>query len=93
MTAGVAESNDGEVFSLTFMCEFGEPDGQDIRPGFDSYSLVTPDQGTAYGCIGQVGLDGDVLRVTLDALGLDDPVVGAVLRAPASDVAACKRAH
>ncbi|MGI5250087.1 Imm10 family immunity protein [Actinacidiphila glaucinigra] len=89
--AGVAESNDGEDFSLIFMCGFGEPDAQEVRLGFDTHCLVTPDQGTAYGCIRQVELDGDVLRVTLDpesldALGLDEPVVEAVLRAPAADV-------
>lgn len=90
--AGVAESDDEEAFSLLFMCGVDEPDAQDVRLGMDTHCLVTPDQGTAYGCVREVRLDGDVLRVTLDpssldALGLTDPVVEALLRAPAADVA------
>lgn len=92
MTAGVAESNDEKGFSLLFMCDFDEPDEQDVSLGMDTYCLVTPDQGTAYGCVRDVELTDDVLRVTLDSesldnLGLTDPVVEALLRAPAADVA------
>lgn len=92
LMAGVAESNDGEGFSLLFMCDFDEPDEQEVSLGMDTHCLVTPDQGTAYGCVREVRLDGDVLRVTLnpaslDALGLTDPVVEALLQAPAADVA------
>lgn len=90
--AGVAESDDEEAFSLLFMCGFDEPDAQEVRLGMDTHCLVTPDQGTAYGCVREVELDGDVLRVTLDPLSLDDlgladPVVEVLLRAPAADVA------
>jgi hypothetical protein len=89
--AGVAES-DGGGFSLTFMCDFDEPDAQEVSLGFDTHCLVTPDQGTAYGCVREVTIAGDVLLVVLDpaslaALDLEDPVVEAVLRAPAADVA------
>lgn len=28
--AGVAESEDGDAFSLTFMCDFADPDDQEI---------------------------------------------------------------
>jgi hypothetical protein len=92
MMAGVAESNDEEGFSLSFMCDFDEPDAQEVSLGMDTHCLVTPDQGTAYGCVREVELSGDVLRVTLDpasldALGLTDPVVEALLRAPVADVA------
>ncbi|WP_327150334.1 Imm10 family immunity protein [Nocardia sp. NBC_01329] len=92
MMAGVAESNDEEGFSLLFMCDFDEPDEQDVSLGMDTHCLVTPDQGTAYGCVRDVELTDDVLRVTLDPeslddLGLTDPVVEALLRAPAADVA------
>ncbi|SNR86361.1 Imm10 family immunity protein [Actinacidiphila glaucinigra] len=92
MIAGIAESDDEEDFSLTFMCNFDEPDEQDVRLGFDSHCVVTPDQNTAYGCVRQVELDADVLRITLDpesvdALGLEAPIVEAVLRAPAPEVA------
>lgn len=89
--AGVAESDDEEAFSLLFMCDFDEPDSQEMRLGMDTHCLVTPDQGTAYGCVREVELDGDVLRVTLnpssvDALGVADPVIEALLRAPVADV-------
>lgn len=90
MMAGVAESDDEEAFSLLFMCSFDEPDAQDRCLGVDTHCVVTPDQNAAYGCIHE--LDGDVRRValdpsSLDALGLADPVVEALLRAPAADVA------
>ncbi|MFF0201452.1 hypothetical protein [Streptomyces sp. NPDC005017] len=57
----------------------------------DTHCLVTRDQGTAYGCVREVELSGDVLRVTVDPgaledLGLTDPVVEALLRAPQEDV-------
>ncbi|MFI6207008.1 Imm10 family immunity protein [Streptomyces sp. NPDC051041] len=89
--AGVAESDDGDGFSLLFMCDFDEPGNQEVSLGMDTHCLVTPDQGTAYGCVREVELSGDVLRVTLDpaslaGLGLTDPVVEAVLRAPAADL-------
>ncbi|GGZ05053.1 hypothetical protein CP967_16545 [Streptomyces nitrosporeus] len=92
LTAGVAESDDEEAFSLLFMCDFDEPDAQEVRLGMDTHCVITPDQNTAYGCVRKAELDGDVLRVTLDpssldALGLADPVVEALLRAPAADVA------
>ncbi|MCZ0987808.1 Imm10 family immunity protein [Streptomyces diastatochromogenes] len=90
--AGVAESNGEEAFSLLFMCDFDEPDSQEVSLGMDTHCLVTPDQGTAYGCVREVELDGDVLRVTLDpssldSLGLTDSVIETLLRAPAADVA------
>ncbi|MFG3047201.1 Imm10 family immunity protein [Streptomyces sp. NPDC048241] len=91
MMAGVAESDDGDGFSLMFMCDFDEPDEQEVSLGMDTHCLVTPDQGTAYGCVREVELIGDVLRVTLDPaalddLGLADPIAEALLRAPAADV-------
>jgi hypothetical protein len=91
-TAGVAESEDEESFALEFQGGFEEPDEQDIRTGCDSYCVVTPDQNTAYGCVRTVELEGNVLRVTFDPayledLYLDDPVVEAVLHAPAEDIA------
>nr|WP_040741083.1 Imm10 family immunity protein [Nocardia tenerifensis] len=90
--AGVAESSDGQGFSLLFMCDFEEPDEQEVALGMDTYCLVTPDQGTAYGCVSEVVLGEDVLRVSLDPeslddLGLADTVVEALLRAPDSEVA------
>ncbi|MEU3664340.1 Imm10 family immunity protein [Streptomyces sp. NPDC032940] len=94
--AGVAES-DGGGFALEFQAFFDEPDAQNIRNGTDSYCVVTPDQCTAYGCVRTVELEGDILRITFDpdcleALFLDDPVVEAVLQAPAADVARMREA-
>ncbi|MFE1025417.1 Imm10 family immunity protein [Streptomyces sp. NPDC058818] len=90
--AGIAESDDEDAFSLLFMCDFDEPGAQEVQLGLDTHCLVTPGQGTAYGCVREVELDGDLLRVTLapsslDALSLTEPVVEALLRAPATDVA------
>jgi hypothetical protein len=92
LMAGVAESDGEDGFSLLFMCDFDEPDAQAVSLGMDTHCLVTPDQGTAYGCVREIQLGNDVLRVTLDPeslddLGLTDPVVEALLRAPADDLA------
>ncbi|MFJ3213522.1 Imm10 family immunity protein [Streptomyces flaveolus] len=97
LAAGVAESDDEESFAIEFQCSFEEPDAQSIRNGSDSYCVVTPDQCTAYGCIRTAELEGDILRVTFDpdsleALFLDDPVVEAVLHAPAAEVAHMREA-
>ncbi|MFI0241741.1 Imm10 family immunity protein [Streptomyces sp. NPDC016845] len=92
LMAGVAESDDEDAFSLLFMCDFDEPDAQEVSLGMNTHCLITPDQGTAYGCVQEVRLDDDVLRVSLspeslDDLGLTDPVVEARLQAPAEDLA------
>lgn len=91
--AGIAEETDGSGFVLSFMCGGDEPDEQDVALGMDTHCLVTAGQGTAYGCVRSVVLDGNVLRVSLDpsslpALGLADAEIEAVLEAPAEDVAA-----
>ncbi|MFB7719190.1 Imm10 family immunity protein [Nocardia sp. NPDC056100] len=90
--AGVAESDDDEGFILMFMCDFAEPYDQEVALGMDTHCLVTRDQGTAYGCIREVELTDEILRVTLDPeslhdLGLDDHIIEAALRAPAADLA------
>ncbi|MER5267577.1 Imm10 family immunity protein [Actinosynnema sp. NPDC002837] len=90
--AGVAEGPDGSGFVLLFMCDGGEPDDQDVSLGLDTHCLVTADQGTAYGCVREAVLTDDVLRVSLDpsaldALGLEDAEIEAVLDAPAEDIA------
>ncbi|MFH8255404.1 Imm10 family immunity protein [Streptomyces roseolus] len=96
-SAGVIESEDEENFALEFQSSVDEPDEQSVRLGMDSYCVVTPDQNAAYGCVRTVELSGDLLRVTfdpahLDDLGLDDPVVEAVLNAPPEDVARMREA-
>ncbi|MCC8246173.1 Imm10 family immunity protein [Saccharothrix luteola] len=90
--AGVAEGGDGSGFVLLFMCDGEEPDEQDVSLGLDTHCLVTADQGTAYGCVREAVLTDDVLRVSLDpsaldALGLEDAEIEAVLEAPAEDIA------
>ncbi|SFN82256.1 Uncharacterised protein [Nocardia asteroides] len=88
----MAESPDGEGFFLLFMCDFEEPDVQEVALGMDTHCLVIPDQGTAYGCVREVELTGDLLRVTLDPdalddLGLTDSVIEAQLRVPSAQLA------
>ncbi|MEU4596379.1 Imm10 family immunity protein [Nocardia sp. NPDC023988] len=90
--AGVAESSDEDGFSLLLMCDFEEPDEQEVALGMDTHCVVTRDQGTAYGCVREVALSGDVLRVSLNPealedLGLSDAVVEALLRAPEAELA------
>ncbi|MFE6227983.1 MULTISPECIES: Imm10 family immunity protein [unclassified Streptomyces] len=96
-TAGVAESADEESFALDFQGGAEEPDEQDVRLGMDSYCVITPDQNAAYGCVRTVELERGLLRVTFDPasledLGLNDPVLEAVLHAPAEDVARMREA-
>ncbi|WP_307853800.1 Imm10 family immunity protein [Streptomyces tagetis] len=69
----------------------GEPCGQDVSLGQDTHCLVTQDQGTAYGCVREVVLSGRLLTVRLDpaaleALGLEDAEVEAVLDVPDEDI-------
>lgn len=90
--AGISEGEDGSGFIMLFQCGADEPDEQDVSLGFDTHCLVTTDQGTAYGCVRSVELNGNVLRVSLSpealpALGLDDEEIEAVLEAPAEDIA------
>ncbi|WP_228976233.1 hypothetical protein [Streptomyces sp. DH12] len=54
-------------------------------------SLVTAGQGTAYGCVREAVLEGNVLRILLDpealeSLRLEDSEIEAVIEAPAHDV-------
>ncbi|XVQ82787.1 Imm10 family immunity protein [Microbispora siamensis] len=89
--AGVAEFEDGSGFLLIFMSAIEEADEQDTSLGMDTHCLVTADQGTAYGCVREVTLRDGTLRVVLDPaalenLGVDDPVIEAVLQAPEADV-------
>ncbi|MFF7447426.1 MULTISPECIES: Imm10 family immunity protein [unclassified Streptomyces] len=90
--AGVAESEDGSGFFMMFQCSADEPDEQDVSLGLDTHCVVTPDQGTAYGCVRSAELTGNVLRISLapealPALDLADPEIEAVLEAPAEDIA------
>lgn len=84
LLAGVAEHKDGSGMSLTFMCGLYEPDEQDAALGMDSYCLVTPDQGTAYGCVSEVTLQEGVFRVVvaeddLEALNLNETEIEVTL--------------
>ncbi|MFG3528078.1 hypothetical protein ACGF8B_15195 [Streptomyces sp. NPDC047917] len=89
--AGVSEDEDGEGFFLLFMSNIGEPSRQNVSLGFDSHCLVTPDQGTAYGCVRGVALSDGLLTVSLDPaslddLGLDEAEIEAELDAPDEDI-------
>ncbi|MEU9335072.1 Imm10 family immunity protein [Streptomyces sp. NPDC048290] len=92
MQAGVAEDEDGEGFFLLFMSGITAPDQQAVALGLDSHCLVTPDQGTAYGCVREVVLTDRLLTVTLDPAALDDlhlmdPEIEVELDAPGEAVA------
>ena len=83
-SAGVSENSDGTGFVLLFLCGLDEPDEQDVALGMDSYCVVTADEGTAYGCVTEVALTDDLLRVVvrpdaLELLGLDDTEIEATL--------------
>ncbi|MEU2233499.1 Imm10 family immunity protein [Streptomyces vietnamensis] len=90
--AGLAEDKDGSGFILMFMAGEAEPDEQEVALGMDTHCLVTAGQGTAYGCVREAVLEGNVLRIVLDpesleSLRLDDGEIEAVIKAPAEDVA------
>lgn len=89
--AALAEGEDGSGFILMFMAGEEEPDGQEIALGMDTHCLVTAGQGTAYGCVREAVLTGNVLRVSLDPgaledLRLTDSEIEAVIEAPAEDI-------
>ncbi|MET9676443.1 Imm10 family immunity protein [Streptomyces sp. NPDC006482] len=90
--AALAEGEDGSGFILMFMAGEDEPDDQEVALGMDTHCLVTAGQGTAYGCVREAVLDGNVLRMSLDpealeSLRLDEGEIEAVIEAPAEDVA------
>ncbi|MFF0472359.1 hypothetical protein [Streptomyces sp. NPDC004284] len=89
--AALAEGEDGSGFILMFMAGEEEPDAQEATLGMDTHCLVTAGQGTAYGCVREAVLDGNVLRISLDpealeSLGLDEGEIEAVIEAPTEDV-------
>jgi hypothetical protein len=78
LVAGIAEHDDGTGRSLLFQASIEFPDDQDVRLGMDTYCVVTENQGTAYGCIRELTVDGDRMHAvvsteSLSNLGLDDP--------------------
>ncbi|MFD9411260.1 hypothetical protein ACFWBN_30140 [Streptomyces sp. NPDC059989] len=90
--AALAEGEDGSGFILMFMAGEEDPDDQEVALGMDTHCLVTAGQGTAYGCVREAVLTGNVLSVSLDpeALGdlrLSDSEIEAVIEAPAEDIA------
>ncbi|MFE6805096.1 Imm10 family immunity protein [Streptomyces sp. NPDC057681] len=89
--AALAEGEDGSGFILMFMTGEEEPDDQEVALGMDTHCLVTAGQGTAYGCVREAVLTGNVLRVSLDPealedLRLTDSEIKAVIVAPAEDI-------
>ncbi|MDQ8704899.1 Imm10 family immunity protein [Streptomyces sp. LHD-70] len=89
--AALAEEADGSGFTLMFMAGEDDPDDQEVALGMDTHCLVTAGQGTAYGCVREAVLTGNVLRVSLDPdaledLRLSDSEVEAVIQAPDEDV-------
>jgi hypothetical protein len=90
--AGVSEGAEGTGFMLLFQCGAADPDDQEVALGLDTHCLSTADQGTAYGCVREAVLTGNVLAVSLDPsalddLGLDDPEIEVTIEAPADQLA------
>ncbi|MEV4286227.1 Imm10 family immunity protein [Nonomuraea bangladeshensis] len=86
LSAGIAETEDGDGLMFDFQCALYEPDEQDITLGWDTHCVVTANQGTAYGAVNELALHGNVLRIVLDphdleALGLSDPEIEATIEA------------
>ena len=80
LVAGVAERGDGTGRELIFQASIEEPDEQDVDLGMDTYCLVTEQQGTSYGCVQELTIDGDRLRLLLregawEDLGLPDSAI------------------
>ena len=80
LVAGVAERDDGVGRELIFQASHEPPDEDDVECGMDTYCLVTEGQGTAYGCVRELTIDGDRMHVVVDRealedLGLDDPSI------------------
>jgi hypothetical protein len=65
------EHDDGTGRKLIFHASLDQPDGDDVNLGMDSCCIVTEQQATAYGCVRELTIDGDRLRVVLSA---DAPV-------------------
>jgi hypothetical protein len=89
--AALAEGEDGSGFILMFMAGEADPDDQEVALGMDTHCLVTAGQGTAYGCVREAVLTGNILRISikpeaLGALRLSDGEIEAVIEAPAEDV-------
>ncbi|MCX5130004.1 Imm10 family immunity protein [Streptomyces sp. NBC_00347] len=90
--AALAEGEDGSGFIVMFMAGEEDPDDQEVALGMDTHCLVTAGQGTAYGCVREAVLTGNVLRISLSPealadLRLTDGEIEAVIEAPAEDIA------
>ncbi|MBB2913095.1 hypothetical protein FHS43_004393 [Streptosporangium becharense] len=78
LSAGIAETEDGDGMLFDFQCALYEPDEQDIALGWDTHA----NQGTAYGAVNELTLHGNVLDPDdLEALGLPDPEIEAIIEA------------
>lgn len=89
--AALAEGGDGSGFIPMFMAGKEDPDEQEVALSMDTHCLVTARQGTAYGCVREAVLTGNVLRVSLHPealtdLRLSDGEIESVIEAPAEDV-------
>jgi Immunity protein 10 len=91
LVAAVAEREDGTGRALMFQAGDEPPDEQDVRLGMDTYCVVTEGQGTAYGCVRELSIDGDRMRVVvsdeaLADLGLDHGVIEVRFEVPPETV-------
>jgi hypothetical protein len=91
LVAAVAEREDGTGRALMFQAGDEPPDEQEVRLGMDTYCVVTEAQGTAYGCVRELTIDGDRMRVVISDevladLGLDHGVIEVQLAVPPESV-------
>ncbi|MFB9449304.1 hypothetical protein Dvina_16985 [Dactylosporangium vinaceum] len=72
LVAAVAERDDGTGRALIFQAGDDPPDAQDVRLGMDTYCLLTERHGTAYGCVRELSIDGNRMRVVVSEAALVD---------------------
>ena len=72
--AAVAERDDGAGRVLMFKAGDEPPDEQEVRLGMDTYCVVTENHRTAYGCLKELSIDGDRMRVVVGDEALADAV-------------------
>lgn len=91
LVAALAEREDGTGRALMFQAGDEPPDEQEVGLGMDTYCVVTEGQVTAYGCVRELTIDGDRMRVVISDevladLGLDHGVIQVQLAVPPESV-------
>jgi|SRR5579884_332082 len=64
LVAVLTESAEGDGLWLQFQCKLGEPDERETALGIDTYAVISS-QGLAHGCVREVALVDQQLRVVM----------------------------